>query len=128
MNHFTSKITSTVAPNGCICDAALTLAFTTIGGVSMVTRHAGLAVRASGKVAALLTHAAVHTRAVAVALALCGENKQELWMYVAAGVWSNFTTLTFRNTLVAHTPEAVSLKWRILQKGTKPVGVLCFKI
>lgn len=62
--------------------AALTLAFATIGGVSMVTRHAGLAVRTGGKVATLLAHTAVHARAVAVTLARCGENKEELWIHV----------------------------------------------
>lgn len=43
----------------------------------METGHAGLAVGAGGEVAALLAHAAVHARAVAVALARCGkENKR----------------------------------------------------
>lgn len=56
-------------------DAALTLAFAAIGRVSMVTRHAGLAVRASGKVTALFAYAAIHTRAVAVTLACCERNR-----------------------------------------------------
>ena len=50
-------------------DAALTLAFAAIGWVSMVTRHAGLAVRTSGEVTALFAHTAVHTCAVAITLA-----------------------------------------------------------
>lgn len=53
-------------------EEALTLAFAAIGGVSMVTGHAALAVGARGEVAALLAHAAVDARAVAVALARCG--------------------------------------------------------
>ncbi len=65
-------------------DAALTLAFAAIGRVSMVTRHAGLAVRTSGKVTALLTHAAVHARAVAITLARCEGNGETLWINATA--------------------------------------------
>lgn len=55
---------------------ALTLAFAAIGRVSMVTRHAGLAVGTGGEVTALFAHAAVHTRAVAVALARWERNEK----------------------------------------------------
>lgn len=58
------------------CDAALTLAFATIGRVAMVTRHAGLAVRTGGEVTALLTNAAVNARAVAVTLACCKKRQK----------------------------------------------------
>lgn len=58
-------------------DATLTLALATICWVSMVTRHAGLAVRTGGEVATLFAHAAVHTRAVAVTLARCGRRYTE---------------------------------------------------
>lgn len=57
-------------------DAALTLAFAAVGRVSMVTRHACLAVGTSGEVTALFAHAAVHTRAVAITLACCGRNTE----------------------------------------------------
>lgn len=57
-------------------DAVLTLAFATIGWVSMVTRHAGLAVRTGGEVATLFTHTAVHACTVAITLACCRENKE----------------------------------------------------
>ncbi len=60
--------------------AALTLAFAAIGWVSMVTRHAGLAVGASGEVAALFAHAAVHTCAVAVTLACLRRNGERVWV------------------------------------------------
>lgn len=53
----------------------LTLAFAAIGRVPVVTGHAGLAVGAGGEVTALLAHAAVHARAVAVALARCREEE-----------------------------------------------------
>lgn len=53
----------------CGVDAALTLAFSAIGRVAMVTSHAGLAVRTGGEVTALFAHTAVHTCAVAVTLA-----------------------------------------------------------
>lgn len=56
-------------------DAALTLAFATIGRVSMVTGHASLTVRTSGEVTALFADAAVHTRAVAIALACWGRTE-----------------------------------------------------
>lgn len=49
--------------------STLTLAFAAISGISMVTGHARLTVGACGQVAALLAHAAVHARAVAVTLA-----------------------------------------------------------
>lgn len=58
-----------------MCIYILTLAFATIGWVSMVTRHAGLAVRTSGEVTALLAHTTVHTCAVAITLARCRRNK-----------------------------------------------------
>lgn len=57
-----------------MCAQQLTLAFAPIGGVSVVTRHARLAVGTRGEVTALLTHAAVHTRAVAITLACCKAN------------------------------------------------------
>lgn len=52
-----------------MCVHILTLAFATIGRVSMVTRHASLAVGTSGEVTALFTHTTVHTCAVAITLA-----------------------------------------------------------
>lgn len=52
----------------------LTLALSAVGRVSVVTGQARFAVRAGGEVTALLAHAAVHTGAVAVALA-CWETK-----------------------------------------------------
>lgn len=61
------------------CVHILTLAFATISWVSMVTRHACLAVWTSGEVAAMFAHAAVHTRAVAITLASCRRNKDKLW-------------------------------------------------
>lgn len=50
---------------------ALTLTFPAVGGVSMVTGHAGLAVGPGGQVAALFANAAVDAGAVAIALAGC---------------------------------------------------------
>ena len=79
---FTKKITSEsvkspVSRMTNLCgDAALTLAFAAIGRVSMVTRHAGLAVRTGGEVTALFTHTAVHTSAVAIALARWERNRE----------------------------------------------------
>lgn len=52
----------------------LTLALSAVGRVSVITSQARFAVRAGGEVTALLAHAAVHTSAVAVALA-CWETK-----------------------------------------------------
>lgn len=56
--------------------STLTLAFAAISGISMVTGHARLTVGASGQVAALLAHAAVHARAVAVTLARWGRDEK----------------------------------------------------
>ncbi len=53
----------------------LTLALSTIGWVSMVSGQACFTVKAGGEVTTLLAHAAVHTRAVAIALA-CWETKR----------------------------------------------------
>lgn len=50
-------------------NASLTLTLPSIGGVSVITRHAGLAVWAGSEVTTLLTHTPVHTSAVAVTLA-----------------------------------------------------------
>ncbi len=52
----------------------LTLALSTIGWVSMVSGQACFTVKAGGEVTTLLAHAAVHTRAVSIALA-CWEIK-----------------------------------------------------
>lgn len=60
--------------------AALTLTFAAIGRVSVVTRHAGLAVGTSGEVTALFAHAAVHARAVAITLACCKRSQEMLWI------------------------------------------------
>lgn len=54
----------------------LTLTLSTIGWVSMVSGQTCFAVKAGGEVATLLTHAAVHTCAVAIALA-CWEIKRD---------------------------------------------------
>lgn len=56
---------------------SLTLALAAVGRVSVITGHAGLAVGARGQVPALLAHAAVHARAVAVALARCKTGREE---------------------------------------------------
>lgn len=59
-----------------MCAQLLTLAFPTIGRVSMVTRHACLALGTGGEVTALLTNAAVHTCAVAITLTSCRKTKE----------------------------------------------------
>ncbi len=59
----------------------LTLALSTIGWVSMVSGQACFTVKAGGEVTTLLAHAAVHTRAVAIALA-CWETKEQLWILI----------------------------------------------
>lgn len=64
-------------------DAALTLAFASIGWVSMVTGHAGLAMRTGGEVTALFTHAAVHTGAVAIALTRCEGKRSQIHVMAA---------------------------------------------
>lgn len=63
-----------------MCVHILTLAFAAIGRVSMVTRHACLAVGTSGEVTALFAHTTVHTCAVAITLASCRGNKDKLWI------------------------------------------------
>lgn len=49
----------------------LTIALPSIDGVAIVTRHAALAVGPSCQVPTVLTHAAVHTPAVAITLTRC---------------------------------------------------------
>lgn len=61
-----------------MCAQKLTLAFATIGWVSMVTRHASLALGTSCEVTALFAHAAVHTRAVSITLACCKRGHVQL--------------------------------------------------
>lgn len=56
---------------------SLTLALAAVGRVSVITGHAGLAVGTRGQVTALLAHAAVHARAVAVALARCKTGREK---------------------------------------------------
>lgn len=63
-----------------MCVHILTLAFATISWVSMVTRHACLAVWTSGEVTAMFAHTSVHTCAVAITLASCRRNKDKLWI------------------------------------------------
>lgn len=70
-----------------MCAQQLTLAFAPIGRVSVVTRHASLAVGTRGEVTALLAHAAVHTRAVAITLASCKANGKMRRVSATAGGW-----------------------------------------
>lgn len=53
----------------CWLNASLTLTLSSVGGVSVITRHAGLTVWAGGEVTTLLTHTPIHASAVAVTLA-----------------------------------------------------------
>lgn len=57
----------------------------------MVTGHAGLAVGASGEIATLLAHAAVHACAVAITLASCKEQRPT--MILTSGKYSKVNTL-----------------------------------
>lgn len=55
---------------------ALTIALPSIDGVAIVTRHAALAVGPGCQVPTVLTHAAVHTPAVAITLTRCQAQTQ----------------------------------------------------
>lgn len=80
------------------CAQQLTLAFAPVGGVSVVTRHARLAVGTRGEVTALLAHAAVHARAVAITLACCKANGKMHWVSAPAG-WGGVATAFFLQLL-----------------------------
>lgn len=51
----------------------------------MVTRHAGLAVGASGEVTALFADAAIHACTVAIALACCKKSREAMDKYIFTG-------------------------------------------